>query len=161
PEFSRINSVGAVTGSCTDANSVVHGYVRAPDGTFTIFDVPGSVSTGAVSINDKGTVVGSYATPTPSGPYNFHVFLRSANGTFTTFDVPSQYFAIGSGISSSNAVVGYYPDGNSFTHRCLRPGTPGISSSTPTTGPAGTTATITGTNCNGATSVPCHPRAAS
>ena len=102
--------MGAVTGSFTDANSVVHGYVRAPDGTFTIFDVPGSVSTGAVSINDKGTVVGSYATPTPSGPYSFHIFLRAANGTFTTFDAPVQSFVLSSGISSSNAVAGNYQD---------------------------------------------------
>jgi len=117
-----INSMGAVTGSFTDANSVVHGYVRAPDGTFTIFDVPGSVSTGAGSINDKGTVVGGYATPTPSGPYNFHVFLRAADGTFTTFDAPVQSFALSSGVSSSNAVAGNYQDADFVTHSFLRPG---------------------------------------
>jgi len=124
-DLAGINSMGAVTGSFTDANSAVHGYVRAPDGTFTIFDVPGSVSTGAESINDRGTVVGSYATPTPSGPYSFHIFLRAANGTFTTFDAPVQSFVLSSGISSSNAVAGNYQDANFVTHSFLRPGNAG------------------------------------
>jgi len=151
--LSGINSTGEVTGYFTDANSVVHGYVRAPDGTFTTFDVPGSASTGGASINDRGTVVGTYATTTPSGPYNFHGFLRAADGTFTTFDGPVQSFALSSGISSSNEVAGYYTDANSVTHSFLRPGTPGISSFTPNNGAAATTVTITGANFTGATRV--------
>ena len=33
---------GAIAGYVIDANNVMHGYLRAPDGTMTMFDVPGA-----------------------------------------------------------------------------------------------------------------------
>src|SRR5690349_13687253 len=35
-----INPAGAITGFTRDANFARHGFLRAPDGTFTIFDDP-------------------------------------------------------------------------------------------------------------------------
>ena len=35
-----INPGGAIAGPYIDANNAFHGYVRAPDGTFTTFDAP-------------------------------------------------------------------------------------------------------------------------
>src|SRR5260221_6154981 len=40
-----INTAGAITGFYADANYVVHGFLRARDGTLTTFDVPGAVHT--------------------------------------------------------------------------------------------------------------------
>ena len=37
-----INPAGVIVGSVTDSNNVSHGFVRAADGTFTTFDVPGA-----------------------------------------------------------------------------------------------------------------------
>src|SRR5438105_3639550 len=39
---SGINPSGAITGFIRDANVARHGFLRAPDGTFTIFDDPGA-----------------------------------------------------------------------------------------------------------------------
>jgi hypothetical protein len=62
-----LNDWGAVTGSFLDANNVIHGFVRGPGGTFTIFDAPGADTTSgsysgtlAVSINDEGVIAGYY-----------------------------------------------------------------------------------------------------
>ena len=37
-----INPVGAISGASIDANSLFHGFVRAPNGAITTFDVPGA-----------------------------------------------------------------------------------------------------------------------
>ena len=39
-----INPAGAITGFYFDASFVVHGFLRARDGTFTTFDAPGAVA---------------------------------------------------------------------------------------------------------------------
>src|SRR2546421_7895323 len=47
-----MNTSGAVTGFIPDANAARHGFLRAPDGTFTIFDDPAagtcSISCGTI-----------------------------------------------------------------------------------------------------------------
>jgi hypothetical protein len=50
------NPAGAITGWYVDANYLAHGFLRAPDGKFTIFDAPGA-----------GTVVGSWQGTYPMG----------------------------------------------------------------------------------------------
>ena len=41
-----INPAGAITGNYYDATGTgPHGFLRAPDGTFTTFDIPGAVDT--------------------------------------------------------------------------------------------------------------------
>src|SRR5207302_114184 len=51
---SGINPPGVIAGYYSDASNVTHGYVRAPDGTFTTFDAPGA-GTGS----GQGTIIGS------------------------------------------------------------------------------------------------------
>jgi chitodextrinase len=55
---SAIGTDGSVTGYWLDASYNYHGFVRAPDGTFTTFDPKGSVSTLPYGINGKGVVTG-------------------------------------------------------------------------------------------------------
>src|SRR5882724_2033253 len=55
-----INAKGAITGSYNDANFVRHGFLRAPDGSFTRFHAPGATYTFPQSINRVGAVAGSY-----------------------------------------------------------------------------------------------------
>jgi hypothetical protein len=62
-----LNDSGEITGYYLDANGVYHGYLRSPEGTFTIFDAPGADTTPndyngtfPVSINDQGAVTGYY-----------------------------------------------------------------------------------------------------
>ena len=50
---SGINPAGAITGYYCDAVTC-HGFLRAPDGTVTTFDFPGSGYTQPVGINPEG-----------------------------------------------------------------------------------------------------------
>lgn len=76
-----INRSGLIVGNFTDSSRVQHGFMRAPDGTFTTFDPPGSTGTYVMAVNSKGLVVGWYETPTST-----FGFLRYRNGTFATLN---------------------------------------------------------------------------
>ena len=66
--------MGQITGDFFDATSW-HGYLRDTGGSFTTFDIPGSITTHAFGINDAGQITGYFedatgthgflATPTP------------------------------------------------------------------------------------------------
>ena len=55
-----ITPAGAITGFYFDANFTDHGFLRAPDGSFTTFDPAGSLGTAPFSINPAGAIAGSY-----------------------------------------------------------------------------------------------------
>jgi hypothetical protein len=58
-----INRRSEITGFYYDANGVVHGFLRAEDGRYTIFDAtatPGLNGTQPISINSKGEITGDY-----------------------------------------------------------------------------------------------------
>ena len=72
-----INPAGAITGAFIDASGVLHGFLRAPDGTFTTFDAPGAGTgpgqgTVALSNNPAGAITGYYT----DGNNVSHGFLR-------------------------------------------------------------------------------------
>jgi len=76
-----INPAGAITGLFCDP-STCHGFVRAPDGDITPFDVQGATGTAAESINPAGTITGEFWDS--SGVY--HGYLRAPDGNITPFD---------------------------------------------------------------------------
>jgi hypothetical protein len=87
-----IDLPGAVTGSYSDINLVLHGFLRASNGTISTIDVPGAftmadylLGTEASRIDPPGTVAGCYTD------VNFvdHGFVRTKSGTLTTFDLPN------------------------------------------------------------------------
>ena len=92
-----INDFGAVTGDywvcSTDLSSCsVHGFIRTPNGKYTVIDVPGAGPDGYAGggtypqgINNLGEVSGFYVDVNSV----FHGFVRSAGGHITTFDVPT------------------------------------------------------------------------
>jgi hypothetical protein len=82
-----LNPAGAITGLYVDASNIYHGFLRAPDGSFTTFDAPGAGTgsgQGTISngINLEDAIAGYYidANDVNQG------FLRTPDGTFTTFD---------------------------------------------------------------------------
>ena len=122
-----------------------HGFVRAPDGTFTTFDVLGSGTgpgqgTLPQDINEPGVINGDYIDA--SGV--LHGFLRDKHGTITTFDAPGAGTASGQGtfpttLNPSGAMTGYYQDASGvlFTASCgaSKPrGEPTFGASTPARG---------------------------
>ena len=127
-----LNPEGAVavayvnTGSFFSGTQVLHGAVRAPDGTFTEFDVPGAGTgpgqgTNPSGINPAGTIPGFYID---SSGVN-HGFVRAKDGTITTVDVPGAGTGAGQGtvVASINApgnFDGWYIDGSGVAHGFLR-----------------------------------------
>lgn len=132
-EAAGINLRGTIVGDVSDNNGGTHGFVRAPEGGFTEFDVPGANpspgynclygvgGTCPSAINDLGAVTGSDGDA--SGVV--HGFVLAANGKITTFDVPCAGTNAGLGtfaqsINNFGVVAGYYFDPNSIAHGFLR-----------------------------------------
>jgi hypothetical protein len=137
---SGVNDSGAITGFVRDANVARHGFLRAPDGTFSSFDDPnagicsascGTIGPGqgtrAYSINQSGEITGFYSDN--SG--GCHGYVRAANGTFTQIDAPdagtgpfpqgtfpSEFTA--AGINPAGAITGFYVDASSVQHGFVR-----------------------------------------
>ena len=105
-----INSAGAVTGNYLNETEFIrHGFVRAPDGTFTTFTVPGAVDTFPNSINSAGTIVGSYDDVNLQD----HGFVRFSDGTIMKFDGPEAQRTILKDINTAGVITGYCQD---FVH---------------------------------------------
>jgi hypothetical protein len=112
-----INPAGAITGYYygTDAygNSVTHCFLRAPDGTFTNVDPPGSLGSNdqnPIVINPTWAIAGNYADPS-TGLYRG--FLRYPNGMFVNIDPPNSNSSNGTApqaINPTDAVTGYFQD---------------------------------------------------
>ena len=124
-----INRKGATVGLYFDANNVGHGFVRAPDGAITTFDVPGA-GTGAFQgtspggINPEGVIAGVY---TDANNVN-HGFVLAPDGTFSTFDVPGAGTGTFQGtlpsgflgINAKGTITGAYVDANNVNHGFVR-----------------------------------------
>jgi len=135
-----INDSGAITGFIRDANAARHGFLRAPDGTFIMFDDPnagtcsfscGTIGNGqgtrAYAINPSGEILGFFTDN--SG--RCHGYVRAADGTFTQIDAPdagtgpapqgtfpSEFTPMG--INPGGAIIGLYVDASSVQHGFVR-----------------------------------------
>jgi uncharacterized membrane protein len=118
-----INSAGATTGYYYDANSVAHTYIRAADGGFTEFEVPGAGTTsytGAwpIEINNAGDVIGFYY----DGSFRSYPYFRLADGTLINIASPA---GIGAEIypdwmNQKGDIAGTYQDANGAAHAIVR-----------------------------------------
>jgi hypothetical protein len=123
---SSINLWGVITGFYGDANAVLHGFVRNPDGHITTFDAPGAntlpgylAGTGAGSINALGVIVGQFF----DANFVSHGFIRSPGGTFTIIDAPGATTTPGNfqgtwagSVNLLGIVTGQYQDPSGGTH---------------------------------------------
>jgi hypothetical protein len=99
---SSISPEDVVTGTFADANFVIHGFLRAPNGAVAVFDDSnggtGSFEgTAAVALGPQGAIVGCY---TDSNFASFG-FLRVKGGTFTTLNPPGDGVPFPSAAASS------------------------------------------------------------
>jgi hypothetical protein len=135
-----MNTSGTVVGFIRDANFARHAFLRAPDGTFTMFDDPnagtctmscGTIGPGqgtrAYAINPSGEITGFYS----DNSARCHGYVRAANGTFTQIDAPDAGtgpFPQGTfpseftpaGINPAGAITGFYVDASSVQHGFVR-----------------------------------------
>jgi hypothetical protein len=120
-----INPAGAISASYLDDSNVNHAFVRAPDGTIIIYDVPGA-GTGPFQgpynygINAAWTTVGAYVDSSSVG----HGYVRTREGAITTFNASDAGTASGQGtfavaINAPGDAAGYYTDANNVNHGFL------------------------------------------
>ncbi len=114
-----VNATGDIVGYYVDASDGAHGFVRAKNGTFTTFNVPGDAFTLAYSINPVGSVTGLYGDPATGLRRGY---LRSKHGTFTTFDAPGvgPYGTFSSNINPAGTIAGDFGDANNVHHGFVR-----------------------------------------
>jgi hypothetical protein len=106
-----INDSGAITGTVGK-----HGFVRAPDGTITLFDPPTSVNTRPQQINALGAISGHYFDSQQFG----HSFVRDPSGAVNVFNSPTGGGTFARSINASGAVVGFFVSPTNGTHGFLR-----------------------------------------
>ena len=123
-----INPQGTIAGLYIDSVAG-HGYVRARDGSFITFDVPGAGPDKGQceSINPAGTITGVYTTGV-SPIFVAHGYVRARDGTITTIDVPGAgtgsgqgtFTASTGGLNPAGAIVGGYLDASNVNHGFVR-----------------------------------------
>jgi hypothetical protein len=94
-----INVWGSIVGSATT------GFKRWSNGGFMKLKFPGSSSTFLISINDLGTVVGSYYVGPPGVQLPENGFIYQG-GQWATLNYPSALFTHLVGVSNAGVVVG-------------------------------------------------------
>ena len=120
-----VNADGVVAGvysvcfyACATTNA--GGFVRSPQGVFTLFNPPGTIVTSLVphrvlggvplttphrlSINQAGTITGSYVDAEGAQ----HGFVRNPYGTITSFDPPRGKQTTATSINDSGVITGTY-----------------------------------------------------
>jgi hypothetical protein len=108
-----INDVGQTAGMCGPGAQIFYGFLRNPDGTFTVF-LPTNNNfmprTKALAINSRGQITGVY---TQRYSFDYHGFLREPDGTATTFDAPSSNGqpTIPTAINPRGEITGYTDQG--------------------------------------------------
>jgi hypothetical protein len=125
----NINPSGVIWGGATDSNGVSHGFLRTPDGKFTIVDAPdagtgsgqGTFGEAASCINASGAVTGTYVDSNNVA----HGFVRTRDGKLTEFDVSGAGTGAGQGTNSwsiddAGAVTGAYYDADGVGHGFVR-----------------------------------------
>jgi hypothetical protein len=104
-----INDFGVIAGITRDANEVRHGFLRHPNGTFTIFNCPdaGTGATQGTQVHGLNAI-GAVAGTCRDANYFDHPYVRDANGTFTTINFPNLLGGNAWAINLSGTVVGNF-----------------------------------------------------
>jgi hypothetical protein len=83
---------------------MLHGFLRASDGTFATFDPLGCIFTLPTSINSARTITGQYE----DAGFAVHGFLRTPDGTFTTCDPPGSTETMPASINPAGVITGLW-----------------------------------------------------
>jgi hypothetical protein len=123
-----INNSRIVNGDYVASDGFVHSFLLS-GGTFTEYDVPGTVQTNLLGINDAGDLTGAFD---PDGSGIFQAFIDSG-GTITSYTVPgalgtlayemnnNKKLTVGYFIDASGVLHGQYRDANGALHFPIDP----------------------------------------
>src|SRR4029077_19171257 len=107
-----INNSRIANGDYVASDGFVHSFFLS-NGTFTEYDVPGTVQTNLLSINDAGDFTGAFD---PDGSGIFQAFV-SVGGMLTSYSVPGAAGTLAYEINNSKQlVVGYFIDSSGILH---------------------------------------------
>ena len=102
-----INNSRTLAGDYAISDGTLHSFFVS-GGAFTEYDVPNTVQTNLLSINDAGDFTGAFD---PDGSGVFQAFI-SIGGILTSWSIPGAASTFAYEINNSNSlVVGYYLDG--------------------------------------------------
>ncbi|HKX17176.1 MAG TPA: hypothetical protein VJT33_04105 [bacterium] len=109
-----INNAGQVVGgyAINDSSDNTRGFLWAPGGTVTTFDVPGAVSTNPNTINNKGEIAGSFRD---TGG-RVRGFIRSVAGTAAAYNAPGAVETQVTGLNDAKRIVGIFKDATGKWH---------------------------------------------
>jgi hypothetical protein len=114
-----INNARTLAGDYVISDGTLHSFFLSGS-TFTEYDVPGTIQTNLLSINDAGSFTGGFD---PDGSGVFQAFV-SGGGTLTSWSVPAALSTFAYEINNSNQfVVGYFIDGSGVLHGYYRDAT--------------------------------------
>jgi uncharacterized membrane protein len=107
-----INNPRTVVGDYVISDGTVHSFLLS-GGTFTEYDVPGTVQTNLLGINNPGDLTGAFD---PDGSGIFQAFIDHG-GTITSYSVPGALSTLAYQINDSKQLtVGYYIDASGILH---------------------------------------------
>jgi len=109
--------VGFIHNGSADGLGIIHSFMRAADGTYTVFDPPQAGPNGSLAdgVNDSGAIVGIYTDVNLVR----HGYLRQPDGTFVSLDdpdaaqLPTTSVSLGTAprrINNSGTIVGLFTD---------------------------------------------------
>jgi hypothetical protein len=107
-----INNPGTVDGDYVGSDGFVHSFLLS-GGTFIEYDVPGTVQTNLLSINNSGDLTGAFD---PDGSGIFQAFI-DRGGTITSYSVPGAAGTLAYEMNNNKKLtVGYYIDASGVLH---------------------------------------------
>jgi hypothetical protein len=104
-----INNRGAVAGFYTASGGMTEGFLRTARHFITLA-VPGASMTQAFGVNDRGEVVGAYATGSGSSAKTFGFTWRRRGGFRTVSDPNGVGSTTINGVNDAGDLVGFYTD---------------------------------------------------
>jgi len=111
-----INNARTIAGDYVISDGTLHSFFLSGS-TFTEYDVPGTVQTNLLSINEPGDFTGGFD---PDGSGVFQAFF-SRGGTITSWSVPEALSTFAYEINNNKKlVVGYYIDAAGILHGYYR-----------------------------------------
>jgi hypothetical protein len=107
-----INNPRTVVGDYVISDGTVHSFLLS-GGTFTEYDVPGTVQTNLLGINEPGDLTGAFD---PDGSGVFQAFI-DRGGTITSYSVPGALGTFAYEMNNNKKLtVGYYIDAAGVFH---------------------------------------------
>jgi len=112
-----ITNSGLVVGDYLISDGTIHSFFLSGS-TFTEYDVPGTVQTNFLGINDPGDATGGFD---PDGSGVFQGFILDRHGVVTSFAVPGAGGTFAYELSNTNKLlVGYFVDSSGILHGYYR-----------------------------------------